>query len=192
MRDFIFVTGPSGVGKSTLMRRLFDHYGGAYAEMHTVPEFTVPEGVDPGLFEEEVCWQCCKVQLDKFHELGLHPVISGDFDDLRTRDLPLAFKGSDFIILRLICHDYEENERRMLNRGKGLIDLDLLRGMHEKINSRPLMPNEVMLDTAGKSPDEVFSEAVSIIDHYITQKDYHYDRQPKELFYSWVKSNGLR
>ena len=33
MRDFIFVIGASGVGKSTLSQKLFEHYQGAYAEM---------------------------------------------------------------------------------------------------------------------------------------------------------------
>jgi len=44
MRDFIFIIGPSGVGKTTLSKGLFEHYKGAFAEMSMVPEFGVPEG----------------------------------------------------------------------------------------------------------------------------------------------------
>ena len=85
MRDFIFVIGASGVGKSTLSQKLFEHYQGAYAEMSMVPEFCVPPNVDGGVFEELVCWECCVAQLKKFNELGIKNVISGDFDDYQVK-----------------------------------------------------------------------------------------------------------
>ena len=192
MKDFIFIIGPSGVGKSTLAKGLFDHYQGALAEMNAVPEFGVPEGVDPGLFEERVCWECCVAQLLKFHELGIRNVISGDFDDLRTADLPLVFKGYDFITLKLLCSDEAEHRHRMENRGQGLIDLKLLEESAAKINRRPLLANEYAIDTAGKSPEDVLREAISLIDRIPALIEYDYVRPPREWFYSWVYANGLR
>ena len=59
MRDFIFIIGASGIGKTTLATKLYEHYKGAYVEMSMIPEFGVPEGVDEGLFEEQVCWESC-------------------------------------------------------------------------------------------------------------------------------------
>ena len=49
MRDFIFIIGASGIGKTTLATKLYEHYKGAYVEMSMIPEFGVPEGVDEGL-----------------------------------------------------------------------------------------------------------------------------------------------
>lgn len=109
MRDFIFIIGASGVGKSTLSRRLFEHYKGAYAEMNMVPEFGVPDDVDPCVYEEMICQECCVAQLKKFNALGIKNVISGDFDDLRTADIPIVFKGYNYITLKLICSDYFVN-----------------------------------------------------------------------------------
>lgn len=192
MRDFIFIIGPSGVGKSTLAKGLFDHYQGALAEMSAVPEFGVPDGVDPGLYEERVCWECCVAQLMKFHELGVRNIISGDFDDLRTADIPIVFKGYDFITLKLLCSDQDEHRRRMQNRGQGLIDLRLLEESAAKINRRPLLVNEFALDTAGRPPEEVLREAIGLIDRAEPLKDYSYVRPPREQFYSWVYANGLR
>lgn len=37
--DFIFIIGPSGVGKTTLAKGLYEHYKGVYFEQNMVPEF---------------------------------------------------------------------------------------------------------------------------------------------------------
>jgi len=192
MRDFIFIIGPSGVGKTTLSKGLFEHYSGALAEMSMVPEFGIPEGVDGGIFEENVCWECCVAQLKKFHELGIKNVISGDFDDLRTREIPVEFKGYNYITLKLVCSDYEQNYNQMKHRGAGLIDFELLEKMTKKINQRPLLVNEFEIDVAGKSPEQVLKEAIRLIDTAETEMEYMYEKPPKEQFYSWVHSNGLR
>ena len=192
MRDFIFIIGPSGVGKTTLSKGLFVHYNGAFAEMNLVPEFGIPEGVDAGLFEEEVCWECCVAQLKKFHEMGIKNVISGDFDDLRTRDIPSVFNGYNYITLKLVCSDYEQNYNQMKNRGDGLIDFELLKNGTDKIMSRPLLINEFEIDVAGKTSEEVLSEVIKLIDTAETVSKYDYEMPPKEWFYSWVFANGLR
>lgn len=192
MRDFIFIIGASGIGKTTLSKGLFEHYKGALAEMNLVPEFGIPEGVDEGIFEENVCWECCVAQLKKFNELGIKNVVSGDFDDLRTGDIPIVFKGYNYITLKLVCSNFEQNVNQMKNRGQGLIDFELLKKSTEKINKRPLLVNEFEIDVAGKTPEAVLKEAIELIDTAETLLDYDYDKPPKELFYSWVWSNGLR
>ena len=139
-----------------------------------------------------VCWECCVAQLKKFHELGIRNVISGDFDDLRTADIPVVFRGYDYITLKLVCSDYEQHYKQMKDRGNGLIDFELLRKSREKINKRPLLINEYEIDVAGKTMDMVRQEAIDLIDCAETVRDYVYVKPPKEWFYSWVFSNGLR
>ena len=192
IRDFIFIIGASGVGKTTLSKGLFKHYNGACAEMNMIPEFGIIDNVDVGIFEEKVCWECCVAVLKKFNELGIKNAVSGDFDDLRTADIPIVFKGYNYITLKLICSDYQQNYNQMKNRGNGLIDFDLLEKCSKKVNRRPLLVNEFQIDVAGKTPETVLSEAINIIDHADTVTEYEYTKLPKELFYSWVFSNGLR
>ena len=81
----------------------------------------------------------------------------------------------------------------MIKRGNdGLLDLELLENSTKKIMNRELLPNEVLLDVAGKSKEQVLSEAISIINEYVPLLDYDYIEPEKEQFYSWVKSDGLR
>ena len=54
--DFIFIIGPSAVGKTTLAKELYKHYGGVYIEQNMVPEFVIPKNVeDVGIYEEQLC-----------------------------------------------------------------------------------------------------------------------------------------
>ena len=192
MQDFIFIIGPSGVGKTTLAKELFKHYNSVYFEQNMIPEFGIPDNVDPGSYEEELLWESSIEMLKYFHKKGIKNIIALDFNDLRTREIPIIFKGKKFITLKLISSNYEQNKKQMLERGNGLIDLELLEVSTRKIMNRQLLPNEVLIDVGGKSKEEILKEAINIIDNYESLLDYEYELPKKELFYSWVDSDELR
>lgn len=193
MKDYIFIIGPSGVGKTTLAKGLFQHYKGVYFEQNMIPEFGIPADVDEGKYEEEVLWESSVELLKYFHNKGIKNIIGLDFNDLRTREIPIIFKGTNYITLKLISSNYEQNKNQMLERGeKGLVDLELLEVSTKKIMNRELLPNEVLIDVAGKSKEKVLQEAIELIDNYESKIDYEYEEPSKELFYSWVKSDELR
>lgn len=194
--DYIFVIGPSAVGKTTLAKELYKHYGGVYIEQNTVPEFVIPEGVpDPGLYEEELCWENVLMQLRFFRDKGCENIVCLDFDDYRARELPLRFRGYDYIILRLVSSDtgqlLRQMEHRRDNEG-GLYDPGLAEKSSRVIRERDLMPNEAVIDVAGKSREEVFAEALRIIDGFEPLKEYDYEPPDESSFCSWVFSRGLR
>jgi adenylate kinase family enzyme len=50
--DFIFIIGPSAVGKTTLAKELYKYYNGVYLEQNMVPEIIVSNDVeDKGMYE---------------------------------------------------------------------------------------------------------------------------------------------
>lgn len=67
MKDFIFIIGPSGVGKTTLAKGLYNYFNGVYFEQNMIPEFGIPENVDEGKYEEETMWACSLKILDYFY-----------------------------------------------------------------------------------------------------------------------------
>lgn len=128
-----------------------------------------------------------------FYEKGIRNIVALDFNDLRTREIPLIFRGKNFITIKLISSNYEQNKNQMILRGKnGLIDLDLLEESTRKIMNRELLPNEVLLDIANKSKKEVLEEAIKIIDNFKSKLNFEYSMPNRENFYSWVKSENLR
>lgn len=195
MKDFIFVTGASGIGKSTLCKGLLDHYRTTVVEQHMVPEFITRDGKEEvnGELEELTCWEVQVAMMLKFHELGYRNIIAADIDDLRTADIPVVFKGYDFITIKLVCRDLDQIQEQMKNRpNNGLIDYELQRKMNEKNLARKPLVNEVELDITGKSVSEVLEEAIHIIKNTPSMTEYEYEKPEKGQFYSWVFENGLR
>ncbi|MBR4068933.1 MAG: AAA family ATPase [Clostridia bacterium] len=195
MLDFIFVTGTSGVGKSTLCKNLMDQLRSVVVEEHMVPEFLSRDGVEDmtGELEERTCWECTKAMAQCFHRLGYRNVIISDIDDLRTSDIPIDFRGYRYLTLKLVCTDPEQLQSQMRDRpANGLIDYEL----QEKCNAKNLMRaplvNEHTIDVAGLTENDVFTKALEILSSKEPLTEYEYTRPPKEQFYSWVFANGLR
>jgi len=195
LMDFIFIIGPSAVGKTTLAKELYKHYNGVYLEQNMVPEFVVPNDVeDEGIYEEQLCWENVLLQLKFFHNKGHKNIISLDFDDIRAREFPHIFKGYSFIILRLVSSDTEQIRRQMLHRHNnegGLYALEQIERSNQVIMNRPLLPNEVKIDVAGKSKKEVLKSVVDIIDTYRPLLDYDYELDNERNYLSWVQSRNL-
>lgn len=195
MKDFIFITGTSGIGKTTLANGLLNHYKTTCIEQHMIPEFMSRDGIEPmtGELEERTCWENQVAMLFCFHKLGYKNIIASDIDDLRTADIPVVFKGYNFITLKLICSNLNQLQEQMRSRpNNGLIDFELQQKLNDKNMRRKPLVNEIEIDVTGKSVDEVLQQAINTIETTVSQLDYQYTKPPKEMFYSWVFSNKLR
>jgi len=193
--DFIFVIGPSAVGKTTLAKELYQYYKGVYVEQNMVPEFIIPEDVeDVGIYEEQLCWENTLAQIKFFYEKGLRNIVALDFDDVRARELPKIFQGYNFIILKLISgaskQIIQQMEHRKNNEG-GLFRPEYVERANSVIKNRKLLPNEVQIDIAGKNREEVLAEAIKIIDNFKSVRNYVYELDDEKNYLSWVQSRKL-
>ena len=194
--DFIFIIGAPAVGKTTLARELYKRLGGVYIEQNSAPEFMIPAYVkDEGAYEEQVCWGYVLRQAEYFRSLCLHNIIILDFDDIRIREVPLIFKGQSFAILRLYSSDPEQIKVQMIHRAKnegGLYYPEMALRITALHRRRPLLPNEIKLDVAGKTPSEVLDGAETLLKDFSPLTDYEYALPDDKDYYSWVISRGLR
>ena len=191
MHQIIFIDGPSGIGKTTLAKHLFEFFKerdkqGVYIEQHMMPEFIEKSGEQ----EDNTLYNLMVANIKEFARLGFKDILALDFNPIRFRDIPKDFMGYDYIILHLICKDKEQNKKQMVNRGEGLIDLDLLNSQFA-LSDRPKLPNEYVIDVTGKTKEMVFEEAVKVIDNSKSQLKYEYKKPHRKYFYTWVKADQI-
>ena len=190
--DFIFVIGPSAVGKTTLAKELYQHYNGVYIEQNMVPEFIIPKDTeDVGIYEEQLCWENTLAQIKFFYDKGFKNIVALDFDDIRARELPKIFQGYNFIIIRLISSDPEQikiqMEHRKNNEG-GLFRPEYIERSNSVIKNRKLLPNEIIVDIADKNKDKILTEVIKKIDNFNPDKNYSYELDDEKNYLSWVQS----
>lgn len=129
-----------------------------------------------------------------FYEKGHRNIVALDFDDIRTRELPYIFKGYKFITLKLISSNTEQTKQQMQHRHEnegGLYVPDYVDRSNYVIMNRKLLPNEVQLDIAGKTKEEVLKKAIDMIDHFKPMIDYEYELDDEHNYLSWVQSHQL-
>ncbi len=195
MHQIIFIDGFSGIGKTTLAKKLHEHYKGVYIEQYMIPDFITKDGKTEitGREEDETLYHLMVANIKEFAKLDYKNIIALDFNEIRFRDIPVDFKGYDYLILHLVCNNKEQNLEQMKNRGKGLIDLEMLEEeyLRREKYPRPLLPNEIIIDVTDKSPDEVFNLAVNKIDNTKSLLDYKYTMPDKRCFGTWVQADKI-
>lgn len=193
--DFIFVIGPSAVGKTTLAKELYQHYKGVYVEQNMVPEFVIPSDTeDVGMYEEQLCWENTLAQIKFFHDKGFQNIVALDFDDIRARELPKIFHGYNFIIIRLVSNDSDQIKKQMeyrKNNEGGLFQPEYVERANSVIKNRTLLPNEVIVDIAKKNKEQVLEETIKLINNFEPVKNYNYELDDERNYLSWVKSRKL-
>ena len=191
MHQIIFIEGASGIGKSTLAKRLHNHYKGVYIEQFMIPEFITKDGKTEitGREEDETLYRLMVANIKEFANLGYKNIIALDFNPVRFRDIPDEFKGYDYLIIKLICKDKQQHWQQMKNRpAGGLVDQKGLEEDYIRAEKfpQPLLPNQIIIDVTNKKPEEIYEEVVDKIDTTSAVLDYKYIKPDKRCYTTWV------
>lgn len=193
MHQIIFIHGFSGIGKSTLAKKLHEYLKGVYIEQYMIPDFKTKDGKTEitGKEEDETLYALMVANIKEFARLNYYNIIALDFNPVRLIDIPHDFKGYDYLILHLVCDNKEQNLKQMLNRGEGLIDEKMIENDYKRKLKypQPQLPNEYNINVTNKTPDEVFDMAVKIIKTKKSKLDYNYNKPDKKCFGTWVKAD---
>ena len=193
MHQIIFIDGFSGIGKSTLAKKLHEHYKGVYIEQYMIPDFITKDGLNnvSGKEEDETLYSLMVANIKEFVKLGYHNIIALDFNEVRFRDIPEDFIGYDYLILHLVCKNKAQNIEQMKNRGEGLIDVNMLESdyIRAKKHPRPKLPNEIEIDITNKTAEQVYQIALEKIDNTISLINYQYEKPDVRCFGTWVKAD---
>ena len=113
MHQIIFIDGFSGIGKSTLAKKLFEFFKvrdkqGVYLEQNMIAEFIEKSGKQ----EDETLYALMLANIKEFAKLGFKDIVALDFNPIRFRDIPEDFKGYDYVILHLVCKDKQQNVKQ--------------------------------------------------------------------------------
>ena len=193
MHQIIFIHGFSGIGKSTLAKKLHEHYKGVYIEQYMIPDFKTKDGKTEitGKEEDETLYALMVANIKEFAKLNYKNIIALDFNPVRLIDIPQDFKGYDYLILHLVCDSIEQNLKQMLNRGEGLIDEDMIEKDYKRKQKypQPILPNEYEINVTNKTPEEVFEMAKEIIDSKKSKLNYDYVKPDKKCFATWVQAD---
>lgn len=194
MHQIIFIDGYSGIGKTTLAKKLYKYFKSVYIEQFMIPNFITKDGKNKitGREEDETLYRLMVANIKAFAKLGYKNIIALDFNEIRFRDIPVDFKGYDYLIIHLVC-EKGQNLKQMRNRGKGLIDLDLLEKayLRKEKYPRPLLPNEIIIDVTNKSSDEVFNIAKNKVINTKSLLNYKYEKPDRRCFGTWVKDDQI-
>lgn len=196
MHQIIFIDGYSGIGKTTLAKKLHEYYKGVYIEQYMIPDFVTKDGKTEitGKEEDETLYRLMVANIKEFASLGYKNIIALDFNEVRFRDIPQDFIGYDYIILHLVCSNIEQNVEQMKNRGKGLIDFNMLNDDYKRAQKypRPLLPNEIRIDVTNKNADEVFEIAKVELTKTKSLLSYNYVKPDKKCFGTWVQADQTK
>ena len=195
MHQIIFINGYSGIGKTTLAKKLHEHFKGVYIEQYMIPDFITKDGKNEvnGKEEDETLYRLMVANIKEFAKLNYKNIIALDFNEIRFRDIPVDFKGYDYLILHLVCKNKEQNINQMKNRENGLIDIQMLEKdyIRQEKYPRQLLPNEIVIDITNKTKEQVFKMALDKINNTKSMLDYEYIMPDKKSFGTWVKAEQI-
>lgn len=188
--DFIILHGSPGNGKTTLSRKLHDHFKSPYFEFGWIPEFRclTPSVQISQKKEEQLSFENLMLVVKNYNRHGFKNIIITDLDDIRMLDIPVVFEGYNYIILTLYCDKDEIIKQRILTRdnGNSYLDWETSVKTNSLIRERDTLPNEYRILNSRNDVEITFRELLKHIEGHVPSQSNKTDLS-RDDFYTYIK-----
>jgi dephospho-CoA kinase len=189
--DFIILHGSPGNGKTTLSKKLHEHFESPYFEFGWIPEFRVlaPSINISQRQEEQLSFENLIAVARNYNRHGFKNVILTDLDDVRMMDIPNVFSGFNFIILTLYVDSDDIIKHRILTRDNGNSFKDWEQSVRTNalIMQREKLPNEYRILNSSDNMDITFKKIIDILENHTPSTSHDISTLTREDFFSYIR-----
>lgn len=188
--DFIFLHGSPGNGKTTLSRKLHEHFESPYFEFGWIPEFRTlnPSMKNSQKDEEQLSFENLILVSMNYNKHGYKNVILTDLDDVRMLDIPQIFSEFNYVILTLYVDNDEIIKNRILTRSNGNSFKDWKQSIkiNTLIKQRNKLPNEYRILNSRDDSDITLKEILGILENHVPCTSNNISQLTRGDFFSYI------
>jgi broad-specificity NMP kinase len=161
MKDFIFIAGAPGLGKSTIAKALQQKLDCPLFEFGWIPEFRNTGERELTYTEDEaLAFENLVLVAKNYAKHGFKNVIITDLNNNFIERLPHIFSSYDFAIYTLRLNDEQLLKERVMDgsRSSEYRNWEEAQAINKALQSRPLFAGEMFIDVDGRSVKDVVHE----------------------------------
>ncbi|PIS05273.1 MAG: hypothetical protein COT81_02005 [Candidatus Buchananbacteria bacterium CG10_big_fil_rev_8_21_14_0_10_42_9] len=165
MKDFIFIAGAPGSGKTTISKLLAEKLGSFVIDFGKLREFHLkPDWSNESAEEEEMSFENLIFILKNYNQRGYKNVIVNDLQDFRIQQIPKLLSKINFVIFSLIVNDNAELKKRIESeRESGYKNVEKALKWNGELTKRPEIKNEYKIDNTTNAPQETLTKLLPLL-----------------------------
>jgi len=166
MKDYIFLIGAQGVGKTTIARLLKDILISPHIDFDWIRDFHLnKEWGNYSDKEWEMSLENLTFILKNYKKHHFHNVITSGFTEKDIGELIEVFKEDNFVIITLYLTDDNELKNRVLNesRDSGFRDYESSIKFNKKLRYEVNYLSEYKINNTYQTPEETVEKIVELL-----------------------------
>ncbi len=166
MKDYIFLIGAQGAGKTTIARLLKERLRSPHIDFDWIRDFHLNKEWGNHSDEEwEMSLENLIFILKNYKKNHFHNVITSGFTEKDIERFIEVFKEDNFIVITLYLTDDDELKNRVLNesRDSGFRDYESSITFNKKLKDGIAYLNEYKIDNTYKKPKETVGKIVELL-----------------------------
>lgn len=164
MKDFIFIAGAPGSGKSSVAKVLQEKLNCPLFEFGWIPEFrNTGTKTIPYVEEESLAFENLVLVAKNYAKHGFKNVIITDLNNNYIEQLPSIFSDYDFAIYTLRVQDNETLKQRVLegSRSSEYRDWEKALEINDLLQNRLAFRNEIFIDVGEQSVGDIADQIMT-------------------------------